>query len=172
MHGPFFFYFFCKYILQSTCVSLKQTICHSTVVESIGSANGKYILCDFCFFFLIFLFTCKNVLPSSRNKRNGTSKSIALRNSVHPLVVRYCAPDTAHIGALIPITHQTIQRCNCKPNRETFYLQTFIFCFLLFWSATNKQSPLCCGSTSRCTMFDVLVLLLLLSNRKFISLHI
>lgn len=48
-------------------------------------------------------FTCKNVLPSSRNKRNGTSKSTELRNSDHLLADRYCDPDTAHIGALIPV---------------------------------------------------------------------
>lgn len=55
-------------------------------------------------------FTWRNVLPSSRNKRNGTSKSIELRNSTHPLGVKYCDPDTAHIGALIPINRN---KCDC-----------------------------------------------------------
>lgn len=48
------------------------------------------------------IFTCKNVRPSSRNSRNGTSVSIGFRSSLHPVVVRYCDPDTAHIGAFTP----------------------------------------------------------------------
>lgn len=49
------------------------------------------------------LLTWRKVLPSSRNKRNGMSKSAVFRSSVHPVVVRYCDPDTAHIGCLIPV---------------------------------------------------------------------
>lgn len=78
----------CKYLNI-----IKRTICHSIVKIN----RMLSVMKEFC-----FIFTCKNVLPSSRNKRNGTSKSIAFRNSVHPLAARYCAPDTAHIGALIP----------------------------------------------------------------------
>lgn len=45
-----------------------------------------------------FQFTRKNVLPSSRNSRNGTSESIGFRSSVQPTVVKYWAPDTAQTG--------------------------------------------------------------------------
>lgn len=47
-------------------------------------------------------FTRKNVLPSSRSNRNGTSESIGFRNSVQPIVVKYWALDTAHTGDLTP----------------------------------------------------------------------
>lgn len=94
----------------------------NTVEETEKNLHDQSALLADC-----MLLTCKKVLPSSRNKRNGTSKSIELRNSVHPLVVRYCAPDTAHIGALIPATHEKKKKPNptwifddgnCKANRE------------------------------------------------------
>lgn len=47
-------------------------------------------------------FTCKKVLPSSRNSRNGTSASMGFLKSFHPVVVKYCAPDIAHMGVLAP----------------------------------------------------------------------
>lgn len=48
-------------------------------------------------------FTCRNVRPSSRNKRKGTSVSMGFLSSDQPVWVRYCAPDTAHIGVLMSV---------------------------------------------------------------------
>lgn len=49
------------------------------------------------------IFTWRNVRPSSRKSRNGTSVSSGLRSSFQPVVVRYWAPDTAQIGVFTPV---------------------------------------------------------------------
>lgn len=133
----------CKYLNL-----IKPTICHSAIENR--SVLGCVIK-EFAVYFL-FCFTCKNVLPSSRNKRNGTSKSIALRNSVHPLVARYCAPDTAHIGALMPansnqtkhihlnsIPFHSIQ-CNAK-RRSFMWFSVRILCIWAQCSSSSSSLP-------------------------------
>lgn len=119
------------------CLHAKRaTITKKIQIIPIESMNSILIFLSF------FFFTCRNVLPSSRNKRNGISKSMVFRSSAHPVVVRYCDPDTAHIGCLIPAINQT---CNLFICRKYIY---FIIMFKL-----KAQFEKLIGIGAACTLY-------------------
>lgn len=57
---------------------------------------------------MIVQLTCIKVLPSSRNKRNGTSESMGLRSSDQPPLVKNWDPVTAQIGVWTPAREETV----------------------------------------------------------------
>ena len=78
--------------------------CTSDLIRPTTETNQLHLeICENFKLFHLKRFTCRNVRPSSRNKRKGTSVSIGFLSSDQPVWVRYCAPDTAHIGVLMSV---------------------------------------------------------------------